>query len=75
MFEVQFYSFFARKYVTISKHKKLENAVKKARKAYTDEGYNQVSILMNNSVRLDRYGKGCDVCDSLECSGTDCHIG
>lgn len=74
MFEVQFYAHFAQKYVTISKHKTLANAVKKARWAYTDGGHNDVSILMNKSVRLDRYGKGCEVCNSLDCSGTDCHI-
>ena len=38
------------------------------------EGYDNVSILMDKTVRLDRYGKGCKVCNSQDCTGTDCHI-
>jgi len=56
-YEVQFYSFFANKYVTISKHRKLDKAIEKARQSWCEDGYNQVSILVDSKIRLDRYGK------------------
>ena len=56
MFLVQFFSFHADRYVIISKHFKLEKAIKSARKAYSEDGYNNVSILSKNG-RLDIYGK------------------
>jgi len=56
MFEVQFYSIYLKKNVTISKHKKLFSAIKKARWAYSDGGYINVSILQDGLHRLDRYG-------------------
>jgi hypothetical protein len=57
MFEVQFYSTCTKKHITISKHRNLVNAIKKARWAYSDGGYSNVSILVNGVNRLDRYGK------------------
>ena len=57
MYIVQFYSFFTQDFVTISKHRKLENAVKKARLEYINgEYFSEVTILFNQN-RLDRYGK------------------
>ena len=55
MILVQFYSLAAQKHVTISKHRALKNAIKAARKAYSEDGYGNVSILAQDQ-RLDRYG-------------------
>lgn len=65
MFKVMFYSFTAKKNVEISKHKKLETAIKKARKAWSEDGYNNVLIVTPEGKELDRYGKDvqCPVCD------------
>ncbi len=57
---VQFYAALAQKYVTISKHKSLAVAIKKARKSYVDDGYFNVSILNPLDERLDIYGKQID---------------
>ena len=56
MILVQFFSMTTQKHVTISKHRTLEKAVKAARKAYSEDGYGNVSILAQER-RLDRYGK------------------
>lgn len=56
MILVQFYSITAQKNVTISKHRKLEVAIKAARNYYID-GYNMVSIKLSNGTVLNRYGK------------------
>lgn len=60
-FLVQFYSSYAQKYVTISSHKKLDNAVKRARKEYVEGNYiSEVTILFitknGEEIRLTRYG-------------------
>lgn len=64
MFEVQFFSNYADKWVTISKHKKLTNAVKKAREWYvgTDHANKEITILFTHKglasgfKRLTMYG-------------------
>lgn len=60
-FIVQFYSYYAQKYVDISSHKTLSNAVKRARKEYVEGNYiSEVTILFiykdQEPKRLTRYG-------------------
>lgn len=56
MILVQFYSLCATKHVTISKHKSLSKAIESARKAWLGS-YSNVSILLPDGTRVDRYGK------------------
>lgn len=69
MFKVQFYSAFTQKYIDISKHKTLVNAVKKARFYYTEGGYNDISIVSPDGTRLDMYGAVCYYCSDTICEG------
>lgn len=68
-YKVQFYSNFAQKFVTISSHRKLSTAVAKARNSWINDGYNDVSILIEQ-VRLDRYGSRCYFCNDSICKGS-----
>lgn len=56
MYLVQFFSSHAQKQVLISKHRHLDKAIKAARKAYSEDGYNNVTISYNSEM-LDIYGK------------------
>lgn len=59
-FLVQFYSIYAQKFVSISSHKTLSNAVKRARKEYVEGTYAEVTILFiskdGEETRLTKYG-------------------
>ena len=70
MFKVEFYSTFSQKWVTISKHRKLITAVKKARFYYVEGGYWDLSILSTNGCRLERYGSVCYFCNDSICEGS-----